>query len=329
MGMRMENKKRNIILFVVLVLLAVAPYLFHNNYQRYVLNNVLINVMLVIALNFILGFAGQVFLGTIGFFAISSYVTALVTTTLGMSFWWGLLASVVITAVFSFCLGLPTLKLSGFYLALMSTGFIVVTTDVLKNWSSLTNGVWGISNIARPVIFGHVISTDLQFYYLSFVMTSILAIIAIVIEDSRFGRAFKAVRDDQLAAEIVGINATKAKLLAFILSGVYVGVAGALYASFQRFISPDVFSLQQNSLFMCMLVIGGLGSVPGAVIGATLLTTLTEVLRFMREKYLLVYAVVIIITLIYQPGGLIVFLGQTIDWVKSKLTRQPRLRKEI
>lgn len=324
----MENKKRNIILFLVLVLLAVAPWIFHNNYQRYVLNNVLINIMLVIALNFILGFAGQVFLGTIGFFAISSYVTALVTTTLGMSFWWGLLASVVVTAAFAFFLGLPTLKLSGFYLALMSTGFIVVTTDVLKNWSSVTNGVWGISSIPRPVIFGHLISSDIQFYYLSFIMTSILAIAAIIIEDSRFGRAFKAVRDDQLAAEIVGINATKAKLLAFVLSGIYVGVAGALYASFQTFISPDVFSLQQNSLFMCMLVIGGLGSVPGAAIGATLLTTLTEVLRFMREKYLAVYAIVIIITLIYQPSGLIGFLEQIIDWAMSKFAEQPRLRKE-
>lgn len=325
----MDSNKRNVILFIVLLILAMAPYLFHNNYQRYVLNNVLINVMLVIALNFILGFAGQVFLGTIGFFAVSSYVTALVTTTLGLSFWWGLLASVAATAALAFLLGLPTLKLSGFYLALMSTGFIVVTTDVLKNWSSVTNGVWGIASIPRPVIFGHIISSDLQFYYLSFILTSFLAIVAVIIEDSRFGRAFKAVRDDQLAAEIVGINATKAKLLAFILSGIYVGVAGSLYASFQRFISPDVFSIQQNSLFMCMLVIGGLGSVPGAVIGATILTSLTEVLRFMREKYLLVYAIVIIITLIYQPGGLIELLGKITDWATRRIVKLFRLRREI
>ena len=321
------NRKRNIILAVSLALLAIAPLVFDNNYQRFVLVTVLINVILVIALNFILGFAGQVFLGTVGFFAIGSYVTALLTTRLGLTFWGALPGAVLVTAAFAFVLGLPTLKLSGFYLALMSTGFIVVTTDVLKNWSSLTNGVWGIANIPRPVILGNVISTDIQFYYFSFVITVILAVLAVIIEDSRFGRAFKVVRDDQLAGEIIGINAMWAKLLAFLLSGVYAGVAGALYSSFQGFIAPDIFNAQQNSLYMCMLVIGGLGSVPGSVIGATLLTTLTEILRFMREKYLTVYAVVIIITLIYQPGGLVVLLGSISDWLRSKFGRARRVER--
>jgi len=324
----MEKRNRNTILLVSLVLLAIAPFLFNNPYQRFVLNNILVNVILVIALNFILGFAGQVFLGTIGFFAISSYATALVTTTLGLGFWWGMLASIVTTALLALLLGLPTLKLSGFYLALMSTGFIVVTTDVLKNWSSVTNGVWGIASIPRPAILGKVFSSDIDFYFLSFVITLVLAVIAIIIEDSRFGRAFKAVRDDQLAAETIGINPLKAKLLAFLLSGIYIGVAGSLYASYQNFVSPDVFNLQQNTLFMCMLVIGGLGSVPGAVIGATMLTSLTEVLRFMKEKYLLVYAVVIILTLIYQPGGFVVFLSQSMNWIKSKLATLTLFRKE-
>jgi len=317
----MEQRKRNVILAIVLVLLAIAPFVFSNNYQRFVLNTVLVNVILVMALNFILGFAGQVFLGTVGFFAIASYTTALLTTRLGFSFWGALPGAVLVTACFAFVLGLPTLKLKGFYLALMSTGFIVVTTDILKNWSSLTNGIWGIANIPRPVVFGHVISTDIQFYYLSFIITVILAILAVIVEDSRFGRSFKVVRDDQLAGEIIGINPTAAKLLAFILSGVYAGVAGALYSSFQSFISPDIFNTQLNSLFMCMLVIGGLGSVPGSVIGATLLTSLTEILRFMREKYLTVYAIVIIITLIYQPGGLVEVLSNIPDWVVSGIRK--------
>lgn len=317
----MEQRKRNVILAIVLVLLAIAPFVFSNNYQRFVLNTVLVNVILVMALNFILGFAGQVFLGTVGFFAIASYTTALLTTRLGFSFWGALPGAVLVTACFAFVLGLPTLKLKGFYLALMSTGFIVVTTDILKNWSSLTNGIWGIANIPRPVVFGHVISTDIQFYYLSFIITVILAILAVIVEDSRFGRSFKVVRDDQLAGEIIGINATAAKLLAFLLSGAYAGVAGALYSSFQGFISPEIFSTQLNSLFMCMLVIGGLGSVPGSIIGATLLTSLTEILRFMREKYLTVYAIVIIITLIYQPGGLVDVLSNVPGWVVSGLQK--------
>lgn len=321
------NRQRNIILAIVLALLAVAPLVFDNNYQRFVLVTVLINVILVIALNFILGFAGQVFMGTVGFFAIGSYVTALLTTRLGFTFWGALPGAMVVTAAFAFVLGLPTLKLSGFYLALMSTGFIVVVTDVLKNWSSLTNGVWGIANIPRPVLFGHTITTDIQFYYFSFVITVLLAVLAVIIEDSRFGRSFKVVRDDQLAGEILGINSMRAKLLAFLLSGMYAGVAGALYSSFQGFIAPDIYNAQQNSLYMCMLVIGGLGSVPGSVIGATLLTTLTEILRFMREKYLTVYAVVILLTLIYQPGGLVVLLGTMANKVRHKFGRGRKMER--
>ena len=317
----MVKKERNIILTIALLLLAVAPLMFSNNYHRFVLCNILINVILVMALNFILGFAGQVFLGTVGFFAIGSYVTALLTTRLGFTFWQAVPWSIVVTSCFSLVLGLPTLKLSGFYLALMSHGFIVVTVDVLKNWTSITNGVWGIANIPRPVVFGHSFGKDIEFYYLAFMVTAALAFLAVIIEDSRFGRAFKVVRDDELAGEVIGINPISSKLLAFVISGAYVGIAGALYASFQRFISPDIFSAQYNSLLMCMLVIGGLGSVPGSVVGATLMTTLTEMLRFMRERYLTVYAIIIIVTLVYQPTGLMGALSSIYHWLKLRFSK--------
>ncbi|NLH88654.1 MAG: branched-chain amino acid ABC transporter permease [Firmicutes bacterium] len=304
----MPTKDRNIILVFLFIILFASPLVFHDEYVRFVLNSVAINIILVMALNFVLGFAGQVFLGTVAFFAVGCYATALLTTKLGFTFWQALPPTILITALLAFMLGLPTLKVKGFYLALMSTGFIVVVGDVLKNWTQLTNGVWGVSGIPRPNLFGHTITTNIGFYYFAIIIAALLAVLATLIEDSRFGRAFKVVRDDELAGEIVGIHALKTKLLAFVMCGVYTGIAGSLFASFQQFVSPEIYTFEYNSLFMCMLVVGGLGSVPGSVLGASLLTVLTELLRFMREKYLTVYAIIILVILIYQPGGLVVLL---------------------
>lgn len=319
-GLVMPKKTRNVILAALFVVLALAPLAFRDNYVRFVMSNIVINSVLVMALNFVLGFAGQVFLGTIAFFAVGCYSTTLLTVKLGLTFWQAVPLTMLITATIAFILGLPTLKIKGFYLALMSTGFIVVVSDVLKNWTTMTNGVWGLGGIPRPWVFGIRIGTNIGFFYLALVISAVLAVLAVLIEDSRFGRAFKVVRDDELAGEIIGIDALKIKLLAFVLCGIYTGVAGSLFASFQQFVSPEIFTFNYNSLFMCMLVVGGLGSVPGAVLGASVLTTLTELLRFMREKYLTIYAIVILVILIYQPGGLVSMIGQFYHYFKAKFS---------
>ena len=324
----MPTRVRNAILVFLFVILLACPLVFRDEYVRFVLNNVAINIILVMALNFILGFTGQVFLGTVAFFAVGCYSSALLTTKLGLTFWQAVPPSILITAALAFLLGLPTLKVKGFYLALMSTGFIVVVGDVLKNWSSLTNGVWGVSGIPRPELFGRVIETNVGFYYFSIALAALLAILAILIEDSRFGRAFKVVRDDELAGEVVGIDSLRIKLLAFVMCGVYTGIAGSLFSSFQQFVSPEIYTFDYNSLFMCMLVVGGLGSVPGSVLGASLLTGLTELLRFMREKYLTLYAIIILVILIYQPGGLVALLGQAFAGIGGRrLARTEQARK--
>ncbi|MCR4425598.1 MAG: branched-chain amino acid ABC transporter permease [Firmicutes bacterium] len=317
----MPKKDRNALLALLFIVLFVAPIVLNDPYVTFVLNNMTVNIVLVMALNFVLGFAGQVFLGTVGFFAVGCYATALLTTKAGLTFWQAVPVTVLTTAALAFVLGLPTLKLRGFYLALMSLGFIIVVGDVLKNWTSLTNGVWGVMGIPRPVIAGHAIDTNVEFYYMALVIALALVVFAVLIEDSRFGRAFKVVRDDELAGEMLGIDPLRTKLLAFVMCGVYTGVAGSLFASFQRFISPEIYTFDYNSLFMCMLVVGGLSSVPGSVLGASLLTTLTELLRFMREKYLTVYAILILITLIYQPGGLVMALRNAYYWVLVRLPR--------
>jgi branched-chain amino acid transport system permease protein len=264
-----------------------------------------INAILVLSLNFILGFAGQVFMGTVGFFAFATYVTALTMTRLHWSWWIAMGASVIATTVLSMIVGLPSLRVSGFYLSIMSTGFITVVSDVLRNWAPVTGGVFGVMGIPRPSIFGFGLSQNLFYFVFSYVVLCLMTWLAIRIEDSRFGRAFKAVRDDELATELLGISSTYAKMLAFTIAGVYTGIAGSLFGSLHGFVSPETFTPNYNTLFMSMLVVGGLSTIPGAVTGSILLTALTEVLRPLREKYLTAYGLFIILIMRYEPGGVL------------------------
>ncbi len=313
---------RNGIVIALFVFLALVPVYVEAPYVIFVLNVACINIILVLALNFILGYAGQVFLGTIAFFAVASYTHALLFAKLGWGFWPSLPMSILVTAALSLLIGIPTLRVRGAYLALMSMGFIIVVGDVIKNWMSFTGGVWGVPNIPRPDIGPLTLTSNLHMFYLCLAFAFALAWLSLLIEDSRYGRAFKAVRDDQLAVEMVGISSTYVKVLAFVLCGVYTGVAGSLFASFNVYISPEIYSFNYNSIFLCMLVVGGLSSVPGSVLGAILLTAAIEVLRPLKEKYLTPLALLIIIILLFEPAGLVIFIERAAAAMRRFLPRR-------
>ncbi len=311
---------RNRVAIGALLLLAVLGLFIRHTYLLFVMCVICINAILVLSLNFILGFAGQVFMGTVGFFAFATYVTALTMTKLQWNWWLAMGASILATVILSFIIGLPSLRVSGFYLSIMSTGFITMVSDVLRNWAPVTGGVFGVMGIERPGILGFKLTSNLFYFAFAFVILCFMTWFAIKIEDSRFGRAFKAVRDDELASELVGISSTYAKMLAFIIAGFYTGIAGALFGSLHGFVSPETFTPNYNTLFMSMLVVGGLSTVPGAVAGSILLTTLTEVLRPLREKYLTAYGLFIILIMRYEPGGVLA-MGQAL---LSKLRRRSK-----
>lgn len=308
---------RNGLTVLFLAVMAAGPLLTSEPYHLFVMNTICINVILVLALNFILGLAGQVFMGTIAFFALASYVSGMLYKYYEWGFWASLPVAILFTGLVSLILGIPTLRISGAYLALMSMGFIIVVGDVLKNWMSFTGGVWGISDIPRPDLFGFVLEDNFYMYYLAFCFVVVLSLAALLIEDSRYGLAFKAVRDDQLALEMTGQNSTHVKVMAFVLCGVYTGVAGSLFSSFNYYISPEIFTFNYNSIFMCMLVVGGLASIPGSILGGILLTVAIEILRPLQEKYLTVFAFIIIIILLFEPGGLCVLIGRAVDKIHS------------
>ncbi len=313
---------------LLLAVLAAGPLMTNEPYHIFVMNTICINVILVLALNFILGLAGQVFMGTIAFFAIASYTSGMLFKYFEWGFWPSLPFSIGLTAFVSLLLGIPTLRVSGAYLSLMSMGFIIVVGDVIKNWMSFTGGVWGIMDIPRPDFFGFRLDDNLDMYYLAFGFVFILTVAALLIEDSRYGLSFKAVRDDQLALEMSGLDSTRVKVLAFVLCGVYTGVAGSLFSSFNLYISPEIFTFNYNSIFMCMLVVGGLASIPGSVLGGILLTVAIEILRPLKEKYLTVFALIIIVILLFEPGGLTVLIGRAVDRLKGVFGRKGAVAKE-
>ena len=319
---------RNCLTAFILAILAVTPLFTNEPYHIFVMNTICINAILVLALNFILGLAGQVFMGTIAFFAIASYTSGMLFKHYEWGFWQSLPFSIVFTAFISLLIGIPTLRVSGAYLALMSMGFIIVVSDIFKNWMSVTGGVWGIMGIPRPVVFGFSLDENLHMFYLAFGFLLLLTVAAILIEDSRYGLSFKAVRDDQLAIEMCGLNSTRVKVMAFVFCGVYTGVAGSLFASFNLYISPEIFTFNYNAIFMCMLVVGGLASIPGSVLGAVILTVAIEALRPLREKYLTVFALIIILILLFEPGGLTVLFGGFVDRLKSAFGVRKRVPEE-
>lgn len=292
------------LLGVIFVLLALAPWLIQGSYPQFVLCTAVINAMAVLGLNFIFGLTGQLHLGMAGFMAIAAYTVGLLTTKAQFTFWQSIPPAVLITGLSSLFLGIPTLRLKRYYLAIMTIGFSEVVRYVLQNWMSFTGGVWGVTGIPRPAWGSQLLFDNLLFFYLTLGVLAALAILASIIESSKYGRAFKAVHDDELAVEAMGVNSTQVKVLAFFLCAAYAGIGGGFFAAFHGYISPEIFTTTYSFTFICMLVVGGLGTIPGSILGAVLLTLLMEALRFLGEWYLVVYAALLIVIIVYSPRGL-------------------------
>jgi branched-chain amino acid transport system permease protein len=261
---------------ILLVFLAVFPLL-SKNYYVYVANYMAINIIVVVGLNLLVGYTGQISLGHAGFFAIGAYATIVLMTNAHFPFLLALAAAGGISAIFGFLLGLPALRLEGPYLAIATLGFGLTITQIIGKIKilgerqglhapELTIGPWHLS-------------TDKDFYYLLIPLTLLLVLAARNIVKTKVGRAFVAIRDADIAAETMGVNLTLYKTLAFAVSAFYAGVGGGLYAFVLRFIEPTLFSMFMSVMFLTMAVVGGLGSLMGAITGAALLSWLDLELR--------------------------------------------------
>jgi branched-chain amino acid transport system permease protein len=318
---------------VLIAFLALFPFLF-KNYYVYVANYMAINVIVAIGLNILVGYTGQISLGHSGFFAIGAYGTLALMAKVGLPFVIALPAAALATALFGFLIGLPALRLEGPYLSIATLGFGLTITRVIGR-IEFFGGRQGL-HAPELTIGPWQLSTDRDFYYLLITLTVILTVAARNIIKTKVGRAFIAIRDADIAAETMGVNLMYYKTLAFAVSAFYTGLAGGLYAFVLRFIEPELFGLLMSILFLAMVVVGGLGSIFGAIAGACLLSYMDLELRnilsipyvglwleALSKSYFsitgvsniqfILYGLIMVLIMLFEPLGLYGF------WIRTKI----------
>ncbi|TAK03465.1 MAG: branched-chain amino acid ABC transporter permease [Candidatus Manganitrophaceae bacterium] len=279
--------------------------LFLNNYYIDILSLAGLYALLAAGLNITVGYAGLLDLGYAGFYGVGAYVYALLSTGIGLSFWLGLPLGGAIAAAFGVILGVITLRLRGDYLAIVTLGFVQIVYLVFNNWDSVTNGPNGILNIGRPALPGLTFRQPIHFYYLVLLLLFLVVTAIHRLTRSQIGRAWIAIREDELAASAMGINTTRMKVLAFALGAGIAGVAGVFFAAKYSFVSPESFTFLESVRVLSMVVLGGMGSLPGAVLGAFLLTVLPELLRGLAGYRMLIFGAALVVMMIFRPQGLL------------------------
>ncbi|MBI5418213.1 branched-chain amino acid ABC transporter permease [Candidatus Poribacteria bacterium] len=286
------------------ILLTSLP-LFINNYFVDVITLAGIYIILALGLNIVVGLAGLLNLGFVAFYAIGAYSYAILSTNFHVSFWILLPIGMILVAVSGVLLGFPALRLKGDYLAIVTLGFGEMIHLVLNNWDKVTKGPNGILNIPSPSTGNFVFNDPRHYYYLIlfFVFLTIIAIDRI--NNSRIGRYWIAIREDEIAAEAMGIDTSKMKLMAFSFGALWAGLAGVLFAAKMRFVSPESFTFSESIIILCMVIIGGMGSILGVILGALILVILPEALRGFDSYRMLALGIGLIIMMIYKPEGIL------------------------
>ena len=322
------------------VLLTALPFLTGGTLGRgwvRILDFTLLYIMLALGLNIVVGYAGLLDLGYIAFYAVGAYLYALLASPhfgLHLPFWALLPLGAGVAGLFGILLGAPTLRLRGDYLAIVTLGFGEIIRIFLNNLNApvnVTNGPQGV-NLIDPIAFGNFSFNQTHtflgwsvpgiyaYYYLFLALTLLVIFVSLRLQNSRIGRAWVAIREDEVAAEAMGINTRNIKLLAFAMGASFAGISGGLFAGFQGFISPESFNLFESIIVLCMIVLGGMGNIPGVILGAVLLTVFPEALRYIGDlqKYIfgeilvdpadlrmLIFGLALIIIMIFRPAGLL------------------------
>ncbi|WP_374445836.1 branched-chain amino acid ABC transporter permease [Stella sp.] len=301
--------RRNVLL-ALLLLGALAP-LFVNTYHLFVANLIVVYVLLSIGLNVLVGYAGQLAFANAAMFGIGAYGTGLLQVHFGLPFWLAFPAGAVIATAVGLAISLPALRVSGLYLALSTLAFAQFTQWVFLHWEKVTFGAGGFKT--PTVSFAPLpVSKPIGLYYLSLILAVVLVVLAQNLVRSRIGRAFVAVRDGEVAAQSLGIDLLRYKALAFGISGFYAGIAGGLYSAMLNFVSPEGYDLFQMVLHKAMIVVGGIASIGGSVLGAIAIVALLEALREVKGIQEIAFGAILVIFILFMPGGIAAFLRRKI-----------------
>jgi branched-chain amino acid transport system permease protein len=288
-------------LALFLGLLALLPYRVPG-YVVYTAALVAAHAVIAVGLNLLVGYAGLISLGHAGFVAIGAYAAGLLMERLGVPWPAALVAGGIVAAAFGFLVGVPALRLTGPYLTIVTLGFGIAVHQVLTNWEALSGGRTGV--FIPKLTVGTLTFADRHIYYLTVLVAALLTWAAFNLVRSHIGRAFVAIRDSDIAAEVMGVNLTTYKTLAFAVSAFYAGTGGALLAVLLGYLEPQLFTLFESIYYFSMIVVGGLGAIPGAILGAALLTILPQQLAALKAWLPVVYGTVIILVMAVEPLGL-------------------------
>ncbi len=293
--------------FVASILAIVFPFVF-SLYQTNIMISALIYIMLGLGLNIVVGLAGLLDLGYVAFYAVGAYAYALLNYHFGFTFWMVLPIGAALGATFGILLGFPVLRLRGDYLAIVTLGFGEIIRIILENWNEFSFGPSGISNVPRPSLFGLELSVHdsaIYIYYIMIVLCLLTVFIVKRLQDSRIGRAWIALREDEIACQAMGIDKARTKLTAFALGATWAGMSGVVFAAKTTFVSPASFTIWESIIILCIVVLGGMGSIIGVIAGALVLILMPEYLRAFSEYRMLVFGALLVVMMIFRPGGLI------------------------
>jgi branched-chain amino acid transport system permease protein len=302
--MRALSNKRLMTLVLLAVVIAVLPFLFPSSYYFRVAALVWVSALAAIGLNILMGQAGQVSLGHAAFFGVGAYAVAIGPAHLGIPPWAALLIGAALSAVLAFLVGRPILRLKGHYLAIATLGLGVLVALIISTESHWTGGPDGMP-VARLTLFGWRVTGSETWYWVTGGLLLIGTWIALNLDETPTGRAFRALHDSEIAAQVVGVDVARFKLQAFVIAAVYASLAGSALALMNGFISPDQAGFLHSVELVTMVVLGGLGSVVGSIVGAAVLVTLPQALTLFHEYEHLLLGLIIIVAMIFMRSGIV------------------------
>ncbi|PLX69039.1 MAG: branched-chain amino acid ABC transporter permease [Denitrovibrio sp.] len=304
----MENPKiLRTLIISVLTILCIFPFV-TDSYQINIMTVALMYIVLGLGLNIVVGLAGLLDLGFVAFYAVGAYTYALLNYHFGLSFWVVLPIGALMATIFGILLGFPVLRLRGDYLAIVTLGFGEIIRLVLENWNEFSMGPSGIANIDRPTIYGFdmtLTQATIFIYFLMVVFTVFTVFFVNRLQNSRIGRAWLALREDEIACQAMGVGRTRTKLMAFALGATWAGLMGVVFAAKTTFINPASFTFLESAIILSVVVLGGMGSIPGVIIGALIMILLPEYLRAFSEYRMLVFGGAMVVMMVFRPQGLI------------------------
>ncbi len=303
-------------LIVVAVVAVAFPFVF-SVYQTNIMITALIYVLLGLGLNIVVGVAGLLDLGYAAFYAVGAYSYALLNYHFGFGFWTVLGIGAGLAALFGIILGFPVLRLRGDYLAIVTLGFGEIIRLIMENWNEFSFGPSGIANIPRPGFFGidmNIEQVTIYIYFLMIVLSLFTIFVVNRLQNSRIGRAWIALREDEVACQAMGIDKRKTKLMAFALGATWAGFAGVVFAAKTTFINPASFTLWESINILCVVVLGGMGSIVGVIVGAFVLILLPEYLRFLSEYRILAFGAILVVMMVFRPGGIVETVRRTYQY---------------